>query len=119
MLALSSSSSSSRLFPSNNDGTGWSSFESHEKNSIYKVDFDEYSPLFDLHFPHPLEVDDNKSTPSTMVSVEDNPLVSRRLNHNASERDRRKKINLLFSSLRSVLPLHDQRVREILPFFRY
>ena len=35
----------------------------------------------------------------------------KKLNHNASERDRRKKINSLYSSLRSLLPATDQRVR--------
>ncbi|XP_038882376.1 transcription factor ORG2-like [Benincasa hispida] len=56
-----------------------------------------------------MEVDD-KLTASTIVGVND-LMASRRLNHNASERNRRTKINLLFSSLRSVLPPHDQRKR--------
>ncbi|CAG7873701.1 hypothetical protein BRARA_E00212 [Brassica rapa] len=37
-----------------------------------------------------------------------NQVVMKKLNHNASERDRRKKINTMFSSLRSCLPASDQ-----------
>lgn len=37
----------------------------------------------------------------------------KKLNHNASERDRRKRINDLYSSLRSLLPQSDQTVRII------
>lgn len=36
----------------------------------------------------------------------------KKLNHNASERDRRKKINGMYSSLRSLLPHQDQMVRS-------
>lgn len=35
----------------------------------------------------------------------------KKLNHNASERDRRKRINGMYSSLRSLLPQPDQMVR--------
>ncbi|KAJ4905043.1 Transcription factor ORG2 [Raphanus sativus] len=42
------------------------------------------------------------------VASEGNGVVTKKLNHNASERDRRKKINSLFSSLRSCLPASDQ-----------
>jgi hypothetical protein len=37
-------------------------------------------------------------------------LMVKKLNHNASERDRRKKVNSLISSLRSLLPGEDQTV---------
>lgn len=36
--------------------------------------------------------------------------MGKKLSHNASERDRRKKMNGLFSSLRSLLPASDQKV---------
>nr|CAA8287272.1 Unknown [Brassica oleracea]CAA8391879.1 Unknown [Brassica oleracea]CAA8403482.1 Unknown [Brassica oleracea] len=42
------------------------------------------------------------------VQSEGNGVVTKKLNHNASERVRRKKINSLFSSLRSCLPASDQ-----------
>lgn len=41
------------------------------------------------------------------VPSEGNGVVTKRLNHNASERDRHKKIKSLFSSLRSCLPASD------------
>nr|GME08718.1 transcription factor ORG2-like [Ipomoea batatas] len=39
----------------------------------------------------------------------------KKLSHNASERDRRKKMNGLFSSLRSLLPPSDQKARMSIP----
>jgi len=44
--------------------------------------------------------------------IDNNPVVVKKLNHNASERDRRRKINSLFSSLRSCLPASGQSVRS-------
>ncbi|PON88890.1 Basic helix-loop-helix transcription factor [Trema orientale] len=46
------------------------------------------------------------SPPSTAVTGD--PTIIKKLSHNASERDRRKKINCLYSSLRSLLPAADQ-----------
>ncbi|KAL5059239.1 hypothetical protein RYX36_030843 [Vicia faba] len=42
-------------------------------------------------------------------------LMVKKLNHNASERDRRKKINSLISSLRSLLPNDDQTKKMSIP----
>ncbi|CAI9287665.1 unnamed protein product [Lactuca saligna] len=43
----------------------------------------------------------------------DSMRVVKKLNHNASERDRRKKVNRLYESLRSVLPMsNDRKKRE-------
>ncbi|EEF30835.1 DNA binding protein, putative [Ricinus communis] len=39
----------------------------------------------------------------------------KKLNHNASERDRRKKMNTLYSSLRSLLPASDQMKKLSIP----
>nr|WCO08316.1 hypothetical protein [Suaeda aralocaspica] len=45
-----------------------------------------------------------------------NPVVlAKKLNHNASERDRRKKINTMYSSLRSLLPATDHRKKLSIP----
>ncbi|XAR69878.1 hypothetical protein NMG60_11001631 [Bertholletia excelsa] len=41
--------------------------------------------------------------------------AAKKLNHNASERDRRKKINSLFSSLRTLLPATDQTKKLSIP----
>ncbi|CAK8543128.1 unnamed protein product [Lathyrus sativus] len=42
-------------------------------------------------------------------------LMVKKLNHNASERDRRKKVNTLISSLRSLLPGDDQTKKMSIP----
>ncbi|MED6193169.1 hypothetical protein PIB30_016666 [Stylosanthes scabra] len=41
--------------------------------------------------------------------------MAKKLNHNASERHRRKRINALYSSLRSLLPLSDQMKKMSIP----
>ncbi|KAM3696573.1 hypothetical protein ACB098_06G050300 [Castanea mollissima] len=58
------------------------------------------------HPPFQTEVELNRSTPSTMA---------KRLYHNASERDRRKKINTLYYTLRSLLPKADQAEKLSVP----
>ncbi|KAF8102096.1 hypothetical protein N665_0201s0383 [Sinapis alba] len=45
--------------------------------------------------------------------INNNSVVIKKLNHNANERDRRKKTNYLFSSLRSCLPGPDERKLSI------
>ncbi|ESQ44380.1 hypothetical protein EUTSA_v10006491mg [Eutrema salsugineum] len=47
--------------------------------------------------------------------IDNNHVVIKKLNHNASERDRRKKINSLFSSLRSCLPVSDHSKKLSIP----
>ncbi|TXG70167.1 hypothetical protein EZV62_005102 [Acer yangbiense] len=44
-----------------------------------------------------------------------NPTMVKKLYHNASERDRRKKVNTLYSSLRSLLPAADQTKKLSIP----
>ncbi|CAN6994430.1 transcription factor bHLH100 [Brassica rapa] len=60
-------------------------------------------PLPDLEVAH-----QNASSERHGVLEVKNQVVMKKLNHNASERDRRKKINTMFSSLRSCLPASDQ-----------
>lgn len=45
-----------------------------------------------------------------LMTITSDPTVMKKLTHNAKERDRRKKINGLDSSLRSLLPAADQMV---------
>lgn len=64
-----------------------------------------------LHFPLPLpqpQVEHEKS--SVFDRNTGDVMAVKKINHNASERDRRRKINSLFSSLRSLLPASDQTV---------
>ncbi|XP_054804271.1 transcription factor ORG2-like [Prosopis cineraria] len=56
----------------------------------------------------------HRSTPVSL-GVSGDPTMVKKLNHNASERDRRKKINSLYSSLRSMLPLPDQTKKLSIP----
>ncbi|XP_028761467.1 transcription factor ORG2-like [Neltuma alba] len=55
-----------------------------------------------------------RSTPLSLAPSED-PTTVKKLNHNASERDRRKKINCLYSSLRSMLPWSDATKKLSIP----
>ncbi|RID65093.1 hypothetical protein BRARA_D00313 [Brassica rapa] len=55
------------------------------------------------------------SVSSEGIGIDMNPVVTKKLKHNASERDRRKKINSLFSSLRSCLPASDQSKKLSIP----
>ncbi|KAH0972219.1 hypothetical protein GBA52_024375 [Prunus armeniaca] len=57
--------------------------------------------------PHQ-QVDQFELTPSSPMSGGGDLTVVKKLNHNVSERDRRKKINTLYSTLRSLLPASDQ-----------
>lgn len=61
-----------------------------------------------LHnFPSP-QTQKNLSESTVSGTITGGQTIVKKLNHNASERDRRKKINSLFSSLRSLLPSSDQ-----------
>ncbi|KAL6336981.1 hypothetical protein AAG906_036295 [Vitis piasezkii] len=92
-------------------GWPWEDPISHEQNYIYQET--EASESF-LHLPSSEpQAELNYSTPSAAVSG--NPMMVKKLNHNASERDRRKKINSLYSSLRSLLPAADQAKKLSIP----
>ncbi|XP_056690648.1 transcription factor bHLH101-like isoform X2 [Spinacia oleracea] len=56
---------------------------------------------------------DTSSTDQFDNNDNNNPLLSKKLNHNASERDRRKKINDMYSTLRALLPAHHHRKLSI------
>ncbi|KAI5317907.1 hypothetical protein L3X38_037614 [Prunus dulcis] len=88
---------------------------SHDQNYFYRDSSIDQSAESFLHIlpSHQPQVDLDRSTTisgdysgvSTMV---------KKLNHNASERDRRKKMNSLYSSLRSLLPV-DQGKKLSIP----
>ncbi|KMT15169.1 hypothetical protein BVRB_3g062830 [Beta vulgaris subsp. vulgaris] len=52
---------------------------------------------------------------TSSIDHSDNPVLAKKLNHNASERDRRKKINDMYMSLRALLPSNDQRKKLSIP----
>ncbi|XVF04719.1 hypothetical protein REPUB_Repub05bG0109400 [Reevesia pubescens] len=69
-----------------------------------------------LHFPSPQEeVLLVSRSPSPFTQTSFDPYMVKKLDHNASERDRRKKVNSLYSSLRSLLPEADQMKKLSFP----
>ncbi|KAM6571667.1 hypothetical protein CsatA_015747 [Cannabis sativa] len=125
------------LFSTNkpNNIVGWplddlTRFE--DQNYLFS-DYDQYPLLFlntyNLHtLPPPsdqhnnhnhqrLEVD-RSATPSSSTATainSDLTMVEKKLNHNASERDRRKKVNHMYSALRSLLPPSDHTKKLSIP----
>ncbi|KAJ0259402.1 Transcription factor bHLH100 [Hirschfeldia incana] len=64
--------------------------------------------FLDLPLPD-LDVDHQNASAERHITLGvENPVVMKKLNHNASERYRRKKINTMFSALRSCLPSTNQ-----------
>lgn len=99
------------LFPPLFSTTGWpleTSTSHADQNYVYK---DTETSESRLHVPpsQPQLVDQNLDTKLTSINSGD-PSMVKKLNHNASERDRRKKINILYSTLRSLLPGEDHTV---------
>ncbi|KAJ0245851.1 Transcription factor ORG3 [Hirschfeldia incana] len=100
------------LFPSLLPNFGWPSTAGYESyylggenlNNDICLDYPVLETYEVAHHQNNLGV----SVSSEGNGIESSPVVIKKLNHNASERDRRKKINSLFSSLRSCLPTPDQ-----------
>ncbi|KAK4485519.1 hypothetical protein RD792_008161 [Penstemon davidsonii] len=70
----------------------------------------------DLHSPNSSKNGGFASSFDELVDDEGNPKnVVKKLNHNASERDRRKRINTLYFTLRSLLPQEDQSGKLSIP----
>lgn len=79
-------------------------------HSFYEND-DVTNTFLDLPLPDLTVAHQNVSSERNgKLELNQNPVVIKKLNHNASERDRRRKINTMFSSLRSCLPATDQSV---------
>ncbi|KAJ6700145.1 ACHAETE-SCUTE TRANSCRIPTION FACTOR-RELATED [Salix purpurea] len=88
---------------------------SHEKNYSFR-DYEAPGPF--NHFPPspPPNIRElDRSTSFTAYSGSGDPDMVKKLHHNASERDRRKKINSLYSSLRSLLPASDHMKKLSIP----
>nr|WCO08317.1 hypothetical protein [Suaeda aralocaspica] len=83
-------------------------------NQTTQDDYEKSSSKLDINVKQRSESPQGTSS----TDDDDNPavvLLAKKLNHNASERDRRKKINTMYSSLRSLLPAasSDHRPRVI------
>ncbi|KAB2631159.1 transcription factor ORG2-like [Pyrus ussuriensis x Pyrus communis] len=95
---------------------------SHDYNYFYKdnittTTINDQTAQSSLHIlpSHQLQAELDRSTPSTTISGEYSRVspMATKLNHNASERDRRKKINNLYASLRSLLPADQTKMFSI------
>ncbi|KAF2602669.1 hypothetical protein F2Q70_00026681 [Brassica cretica] len=96
---------------------GWPSTGEYENYYLDGETLDDFTVL-DFPAPETYGVEHHQEIQEMLgVSVpsEGNGVVTKKLNHNASERDRRKKINSLFSSLRSCLPASDQTKKLSIP----
>ncbi|XP_022765989.1 transcription factor bHLH100-like [Durio zibethinus] len=87
---------------------------SHEQLSYTFADAESFEEFLDHFTPTLQEIQLDRSL-SFMGHSGNNPTIDKKLNHNASERDRRRKINRLYSSLRSLLPVSEQTKRLSIP----
>ncbi|KAL2534967.1 Transcription factor ORG2 [Abeliophyllum distichum] len=85
---------------------------SNEQENFYR-ERTETSDSINLHSPSS-QIQVGNSTESLQYFDGDLKKV-KKLNHNASERDRRQKINTLYSTLRSLLPAADQMKKLSIP----
>lgn len=122
MLALSSSHISSIEFPLEDLIPTSHIDDDHQLNHIYRGNNtnnnnndsgsteSSFAHLLDDPSHQQQQLELQQSPPSTIDPGD--PTRAKKLSHNASERDRRKKINALYSSLRSILPGVDQMVHK-------
>ncbi|KAG2258275.1 hypothetical protein Bca52824_077569 [Brassica carinata] len=103
------------LFPD----SGWAPMGEYES---YKLVGDNHynDTFFDFPVPETYGVVHHQTSLGVPVSSEgnginNNPVEIKKLNHNAKERNRRQKANLLFSSLRSCLPRSYQSKKLSIP----
>ncbi|XP_059669831.1 transcription factor ORG2-like [Cornus florida] len=91
------------------------SHEHNYNNTSFNTQTQTTSHSLDLHFPsfQPQLGFCNEST--LPLTAGDPTATVKKFNHNASERDRRKRINNLYSSLRSLLPAADQSKKLSIP----
>ncbi|KAK8679671.1 hypothetical protein V6N13_145112 [Hibiscus sabdariffa] len=81
---------------------------------------DESSGCLESFFQSPRPQDEiplDSQSPAAFFTQTSNfdPCMAKKLNHNASERHRRKKVNSMYSSLRSLLPVADQTKKLSFP----
>ncbi|KAL4587424.1 hypothetical protein LXL04_000295 [Taraxacum kok-saghyz] len=97
------------------------------QNNVVKLDLNDisievepnsYDPFLDFHRYDDIQHD---FTPENIISVvglvngdsADPSLAVKKINHNASERDRRKRVNDLYGFLRSLLPISNQQKKKV------
>ncbi|CAA3018763.1 transcription factor ORG2-like [Olea europaea subsp. europaea] len=85
---------------------------SHEQEILYRERIETSDSIDILHCPSS-QIQAGNSTES--LYFDGDLKMVKKLNHNASERDRRKRINTQYSTLRSLLPVADQRKKLSIP----
>ncbi|CAF2059061.1 transcription factor ORG3-like [Brassica napus] len=85
--------------------------ESYSTNATSFLDF----PVPNTHGVAHHETSFGVSVSSEVNGIDNNSVMIKKLCHNANERNRRKKINSLFSTLRSCLPASDQLKKLSIP----
>lgn len=76
---------------------------------LYPLDDSKSHNIINHHMSLSHSNDTNSNSNNDQEEVR-GTVLEKKLNHNASERDRRRKLNALYSSLRALLPLSDQKV---------
>ncbi|KAM0046855.1 putative transcription factor bHLH family [Helianthus debilis subsp. tardiflorus] len=75
-----------------------------------------YNPFLDFHTYDLAPEHSISSGEAATGSIRDEMMVAKKLNHNASERDRRKKVNEVYAFLSSLLPIsHDEKKKISIP----
>ncbi|CAI9779534.1 unnamed protein product [Fraxinus pennsylvanica] len=85
---------------------------SHEQENFYRERIETSDSINVLHSPSS-KIHGANSTES--LHFDGDVKMVKKLNHNASERDRRKRINTLYYTLRSLLPAADQMKKLSIP----
>ncbi|CAH8392143.1 unnamed protein product [Eruca vesicaria subsp. sativa] len=98
------------LFPK----LGWELSGEHESYSTNATSFLDF-PVPDMYAAAHHETSLGVSVSSEVNGINNNSVMIKKLCHNANERNRRKKINSLFSTLRSCLPASDQLKKLSIP----
>lgn len=105
-------------YESNNNNIDLPSFPQSYESDNTNIDLHHHHHYHDMSLSPSNGTNDSNSNHGQEEEEEDRGTVlEKKLNHNASERDRRKKLNTLYSSLRALLPPSDQKVCASKLFF--
>ncbi|XP_030924587.1 transcription factor ORG2-like isoform X1 [Quercus robur] len=107
MLALSPSLVSTTVWYLENNHTNY------DQNFNHVGDSETVESVLHFSTSQQAQVELDRITPP--ITSYGDPKMHKKLNHNASERDRRKKVNDLYSSLRSLLPGTDRTKKLSIP----
>ncbi|XP_021835244.1 transcription factor ORG2-like [Spinacia oleracea] len=90
-------------------------FGNFDFDSIYVANFTSSQAQGNQEINDHVKQSESPQGTSSTDQFDDNPVLAKKISHNASERDRRKKINNMYSSLRALLPATDKRKKLSIP----